>query len=283
MAFARTLGDDAPMTLAVSRTAGSAGALLREWRQRRRMSQLDFALEAEISQKHLSFVETGRAQPSREMVSHLAERLGVPLRERNAIMLAAGYAPIYPERDLDDPALAPARAAVRMILDGHAPYPALAVDRRWNLVEANATVGRLIALVADGDLLKPPVNVLRLSLAPGGLAPHIANLAEWRAHVLARLRREAALSGDRAIAELRAELAALPCDAPAPDHDPAGALGGIAIPFRLRTPAGELALISTITVFGTPLDVTLSELALEMFFPAEPATAAALRALAESR
>jgi transcriptional regulator with XRE-family HTH domain len=276
------------MSLAMTSPSRSAGALIRQWRQRRRLSQLDCALEAEISQKHLSFIESGRSQPSREMVLRLAERLDVPLRERNAIMLAAGFAPVFPERSLDDPALAPARAAVEMILKGHEPYPALAVDRRWTLVSANAAVGRLLGLVADKALLAPPVNVLRLSLAPGGLAPHIVNLAEWRAHVLERLRQQVALSGDHQLAALREALARLPGPearaAHDPEakaaHDPSETLGGLAVPFRLRTPAGTLSLISTTTVFGTPIDVTVSELALETFFPADEATAAALRALA---
>jgi transcriptional regulator with XRE-family HTH domain len=270
------------MSIAASQPARSAGALLRDWRQRRRLSQLDCALEAEISQKHLSFIESGRAAPSRAMVLHLSETLDVPLRERNAILLAAGFAPVFPERSLDDPALAPARSAIEMILKGHEPYPALAVDRRWTLVSANAAVQRLLGLVSDPGLLVPPVNVLRLSLAPGGLAPHIANFGEWRGHVLARLGQQVRISGDHQLAALRDSLARLP-HADADDASGApDALGGIAIPLRLRTPAGALSLISTTTVFGTPVDVTLSELALETFFPADEATAAALRAMARS-
>jgi transcriptional regulator with XRE-family HTH domain len=273
------LGHDGGMSLAMTSPSRAAGTLIRQWRLRRRLSQLACALEAEISQKHLSFIESGRSQPSREMVLHLAERLDVPLRERNTIMLAAGFAPVFPERSLDDPALAPARAAVEMILKGHEPYPALAVDRRWTLVAANSAVRKLLGLVADEALLAPPVNVLRLSLAPGGLAPHIVNLAEWRAHVLERLRQQVAFSGDHQLAALRDALARLPGPSTIAGHDPAETLGGIAVPLRIRTPSGVLSLISATTVFGTPVDVTLSELALETFFPADEATAAALRAM----
>lgn len=268
------------MILSVPRSPSSAGALLRDWRVRRRLSQLECALEAEISQKHLSFIESGRARPSREMVLHLTKRLGVPLRERNAIMLAAGYAPAFPEHDLSDPALAPARAAIAAILKAHEPYPALAFDRRWNLIDANAGVARLLTLVTDMSLLQPPVNVLRLSFAPGGLAPHIVNLDQWRAHILERLRQQIGVTGDPDLAALRDDLARLAGPGGPIDDAPAEAAASIAVPLRLRTPAGELALISTTTIFGTPVDVTLSELALETFFPADDPTAIALRALA---
>jgi transcriptional regulator with XRE-family HTH domain len=271
------------MSIAASPPARSAGALLRDWRQRRRLSQLDCALEAEISQKHLSFIESGRASPSRAMVLHLSEALAVPLRERNAILLAAGFAPVFPERSLDDPALAPARAAIDMILKGHEPYPALAVDRRWMLVSANAAVNALLGLVEDQSLLTPPVNVLKLSLAPGGLAPHIVNFGEWRAHILTRLAQQVRISGDPALAALREALARLPSPHETEGEDSAEPLGGVAISLRLRTPAGVLSLISTTTVFGTPVDVTLSELALETFFPADEATAALLRTLSAGR
>src|SRR6218665_1843330 len=170
--------------------APSFGTLIRDWRQLRRQSQLDLALEAEISQKHLSFIESGRSRPSREMVLLLAEHLGVPLRERNALLLAAGYAPIYPERPLEDPSLDAARSAIDLILKGHEPYPAAAVDRHWTLLAYNNAVTPLLSLVSDAELLKPPVNVLRLSLHPQGLAPFILNLAEWRTHLLARLRQQ---------------------------------------------------------------------------------------------
>ncbi len=251
------------------------GDLLREWRQRRRVSQLDLALDAEISARHLSFVETGRSQPSREMVLRLAERLEVPLRERNQLLVSAGYAPVFPERPLGDPALQAARKAIDLVLAGHEPYPALAVDRHWNLVSANAAVTRLIADVA-APLMKPPVNVLRLSLHPDGLAPRIANLAEWRAHLLARLRQQIEISADPVLAELLSELSAY--KAPASRTPPAvdSEYGGVVVPFRLHTDGGVLSFISTTTVFGTPVDITLSELALESFFPADAATADAL-------
>ncbi len=249
------------------------------------MSQLDFALEAEISQRHLSFIESGRSNPSREMVVRLAEQLEVPLRERNVLLLAAGYAPAYPERSLDDPALAPARRAVELVLSGHEPFPALAVDRRWNLVAANAAVAPLIAYCRDPALLEPPVNVLRLSLHPDGVAHRIANLAEWRDHLLDRLRHQIAVTGDAGLSALHDELAAYPVPAGAaveaahrlPD------LAGVAVPMQISTDQGLLSFISTTTVFGTPVDVTLSELALESFFPADAFTAEALNAMARER
>ncbi len=267
------------MTLATI-PAGSFGDHLRAWRQRRRMSQLDLALDAEISQKHLSFVESGRSAPSRDMVLTLADRLGVPLRERNVLLLAAGYAPVFPERPLSDPAMRAARAAVEMVLKGHEPYPALAVDRRWTMVAANGAVAPLLEGVADRALLEPPVNVLRLSLHPGGLAPAIVNLAEWRAHLLERLRRQIEVTADGHLARLLAELEAMPGGGPR--TEPA-AEAGIAVPLRLATPAGVLSFISTVTVFGTPVDITLSELAVEAFFPADEATAQALAGLRAER
>ncbi|OJY65883.1 MAG: transcriptional regulator [Rhodospirillales bacterium 70-18] len=250
------------------------GSLLRVWRQRRRMSQLDLACEADISTKHLSFLETGRARPSRDMVLHLAERLAVPLRERNVLLHAAGFAPAFAERPLADPGLAAARQAVELVLTGHEPHPALAVDRHWNLLAANRMVAPLLTGV-EAALLAPPVNVLRLSLHPGGLAPRIANLGEWRAHLLDRLRQQIDASADPVLAELLAELRGYP----APPQAEASA-ATIAIPFRLDTQWGRLAFYSTTTVFGSPVDITLSELALESFFPADPATAAALARIA---
>ncbi|HEV7266739.1 MAG TPA: helix-turn-helix transcriptional regulator [Falsiroseomonas sp.] len=261
-------------------SAPLVGALLRGWRQRRRRSQLDLALDAQVSQRHLSFIESGRAAPSREMVLRLAEQLEVPLRERNALLLAAGYAPAFAERPLDDPAMAGARRTVELILSAHMPHPALAVDRHWRLVAANAAIGPLLAGVADQALLAPPVNVLRLSLHPRGLAARIANLGEWRAHVLERLRRQVAASADAALAALLVELAALPAPEPAAPSHPGLAPGGVAVPLLFDGPNGRLALLSTTTVFGTPVEVTLSELAIEAFYPADPETAARLRALA---
>jgi transcriptional regulator with XRE-family HTH domain len=262
--------------------SASLGDHLRAWRRRRRWSQLDLALEAEISQKHLSFVESGRSAPTREMVLRLAERLDVPLRERNAMLLAAGYAPFFAQRSLDDPALQPARQAIDLILKGHEPFPALAIDRHWTLVAANAAVPPLLAGVADPALVRPPVNVLRLSLHPRGLAAQIANLAEWRAHLLERLRHQIELTADPVLMELMRELTAYP----APNGGGGSARGpeprdyaGVAIPFELVTGYGRLSFLSTTTVFGTPIEVTLSELAVEAFFPADAATAEILRSI----
>ena len=261
----------------------AVGDHLREWRQRRRMSQLDLALEAEISTKHMSFLETGRSLPSRDMVLRLAERLDVPLRERNVLLVAAGYAPVFPERPLQDPALHAARRAVDLVLKGHEPYPALAVDRHWTLIAANSAVGRLIG-GADASLLRPPVNVLRLSLHPKGLAPRIANLPEWRAHLLARLRRQIEVSADPVLASLLRELAAYPVPTNTRSgRPPTGReFAGVLVPVQFTTDEGTLSFFSTTTVFGTPLDITLSELALEAFYPADAATADALRRLAVS-
>jgi transcriptional regulator with XRE-family HTH domain len=263
-------------------TVRPVGACLREWRQRRRMSQLDLACEADVSSRHLSFIETGRARPSREMLVHLAEQLQIPLRARNQLFLAAGYAPMFPERPLSDPALQAARAAVELVLAGHEPYPALAVDRHWTLVAANRAVAPLLAEVAP-ELLAPPVNPLRLSLHPAGLAPRIANLAEWREHLLARLRHQIDLCADPVLIDLHEELASYPAPRAAarPGQRAQAEFGGVVVPLRLSSPQGELALFSTTTVFGTPIDITLAELAIEAFFPADAATGAALRALTD--
>jgi transcriptional regulator with XRE-family HTH domain len=251
------------------------GTLLREWRRRRRLSQLDLALEAGVSARHLSFIETGRARPSREMVLRLAERLDVPLRDRNQLLLAAGFAPAYGERGLDAPELEPVRAALGLVLEGHEPYPAVVVDRGWDVVAANRGIELFTAGVA-ADLLEPPVNVLRLALHPEGAAARILNLGEFRAHLLDRLRRHVALTADERLAALHEEVSAYP--APEGDHGAAGG-GDIVVPLRLRAPdgGGELRLFSTIATFGTALDVTVAELAIEAFFPADAHTAAALR------
>jgi transcriptional regulator with XRE-family HTH domain len=249
------------------------GPLLRDWRLRRRLSQLDLALEAGVSARHLSFVETGRSRPSAEMVLHLTEQLSVPLRERNRLLLAAGHAPVFEQRDLDDPEMAPIRQALQQILDGHEPYPAVVVDGAWEMVAANSAVGLLTEGVAPA-LLEPPLNVLRVSLHPDGLAPRIANLAEWRAHLLDRLRRQIALTADPALKTLLAELAGYP----GPEEPERADAPGLAVPLRLRTGAGELTFISTIATFGTAVEVTASELSIESFFPADRATEEALRA-----
>ena len=256
------------------------GALVRQWRQRRRLSQLDLALDAEVSTRHLSYVETGRSLPSREMLLRLAERLDVPLRERNALLLAGGYAPMYRERALADPSMAPARQAVDLILAGHMPHPALAVDRWWNIVAHNAAVAPLLQGIAPG-LLKPPSNALRLSLHPQGLAPRIVNFAAWRGHVLARLHKQVETSADPKLAALMCELREYAHDGGLDSGSPDPDLGGVAVPLQLRVNDGlVLNLLSTTTIFGTPVDVTLSELALETFFPADEATAAFLRSAA---
>jgi len=252
------------------------GELLRSWRQRRRLSQLDLAIEAEVSPRHLSFVETGRSTPSRELLLHLARQLEVPLRERNALLLAAGYAPIYSQRPLDDATMGPVRAALEKILSGHEPYPAVVFDQHFDLVAANAPA---TALLSDGvapELLRPPVNVMRLALHPRGLAPRIGNLAEVGAHLIGRVHRQAMVSGDRAVAALHAELAAYPGLADAPAAPEPAAL--LFVPVRIRRGDGaELRLFSTVATFGTALDVTLAELAIESFFPADEGTAALLR------
>ena len=248
--------------------------MLREWRQRRRMTQLDLALEADVSARHLRFIETGRSAPSADMVKHLAEQLDLPLRERNELLLAAGYAPAYGQRDLDEPEMGPVRDALDRVLAAHEPFPAVVVDRHWGMVAGNSAVPLLTAGVAE-HLLEPPVNVLRVTLHPEGMAPRIANLPEWRAHLLDRLGRQAVVSGDPALAALHEELAALPGggeSAPSPDL----AAGEIAVPLRLHHDGGELAFISTVTTFGTAVDVTVSELAIEAFFPADAATAQVL-------
>lgn len=261
-------------------TAPSVGDFLREWRRRRHMSQLEFALEAEISQRHLSFIESGRSSPSRDMLLHLAERLGIPLRERNPILLAAGFAPAYRERPLGDPALEPARRAIDMVLKGHEPFPALAVDRHWTMVAANNALAPLLAGVSEASLLEPPVNVLRLSLHPDGVAPRIVNLFEWRNHLLDRLRQQIAATADPILRQLLDELSAYP--APPRPSSPPHDYAGIAVPLRIRTEAGVLSFLSTTTVFGTPVDVTLSEIAIEAFFPADADTAAILNSLAQA-
>lgn len=253
-------------------TTATVGPLLRDWRLRRRLSQLDLALEAEVSTRHLSFVETGRSRPSAHMVLHLADRLEVPLRERNQLLLAAGHAPVFEQHELDDREMAPVRDALHLILDGHEPYPAVVVDRAWEMVAGNRAVSLLIAGVAP-DLLEPPVNVLRLSLHPEGVAPRIANLGQWRAHLLERLRRQIALTGDAALQTLLEELAGYPGG-----EEPEEGEQTIAVPLRLATDAGELAFISTVATFGTAVEVTASELSIESFFPADAATAEAMRA-----
>ncbi len=255
------------------------GPLLREWRERRRLTQLQLALESGISARHLSFVETGRSKPGREMLLRVAEQLEIPFRERNQLLLAAGHAPAFPERPLDDPVLAPVREALDQILAAHEPYPAVVFDRAWNLVAANAPMSALTTSVEiEPALLKPPVNVLRIGLHPRGLAPLIVNLAGLRAHLLERLARQIAITGDADLRALMDEVAAYP--APEGENGVAADAGGSEVlgPVKLRAPAGgEWSVFGMFASFDTPFEVTTSELAIELLFPADRATAEALK------
>src|SRR5450631_2040056 len=244
------------------------GDHLRQWRQRRHLSQLDLAGDAEISARHLSFVETGRAAPSRDMVLKLAERLEVPLRERNVLLVAAGFAPAFPQRSLDDPALKSARAAIDLVLGAHEPNPALAVDRHWNLVAAN----RMVMPLLEG------IPKMRLSFHPEGLAARTVNLAEWCAHLLERLHRQCEVTADPELLKLYHELKAYPI----PARSAPLSSDNVAIPFKMRLDGEVLSFFSTTMIFGTPVDITLSELALETFFPADDPTAERMRAIAAS-
>jgi len=249
--------------------------MLRDWREDRRRSQMDLALDVGVSTRHLSFVETGKAKPSPELVLALAEHLDVPLRERNALLLAAGYAPAFEQRPLDEAVMGPVRDALDHLLRGHEPYPALVVDQRWDVLAANRPAQALVALAADPALAAPPVNALRLSLHPDGLAGRIRNLADWSAHVLHRLHRQWLLTGDAAVAALHEELSGYPGvhaggATSAPD-------GMLFVPLVLDALGRELRFCSTVTTFGTPLDVTLAELSVEAFYPADAATRATLQ------
>ena len=252
------------------------GEQLRQWRARRRVSQLELSLLAGVSARHLSFIETGRSRPSSEMILRIAERLDVPLRERNALLLAGGFAPAYPEHALGSPPLGAVTAAMRQVLDGHEPYPALAVDRHWELIDSN-TAASIFLEGAAADLLEPPVNVLRLALHPGGLGPRVVNLGEFRGRMLAGLRRQAEATGDPVLSDLYDELRGYPGGQPVPEAGRAA--GEIVMPMRIRHGPHELAFITTTTVFGRPLDVTVAELAIESFYPADEATAKILRGL----
>lgn len=247
------------------------GSLLRDWRRRRRLSQLDLGIQAGVSARHVSFVETGRSRPSRDMVLHLADELDVPLRERNQLLLAAGFAPSYVGRSLDDPEMRAACAGVDQVLRAYEPYPALVIDRGWNMLASNSGIGALVEGVAP-ELLEPPVNVLRLSLHPDGLSSRIVNLSQWRWHVLGRLAREATVTGSAELAALHRELVDYPGGLA--HHGPDE---GVAVPLRMRVGDAELAFISTVTTFGTAVDLTLAELSIEAFLPADAATAEALR------
>lgn len=260
----------------------TVGERLRDWRQRRGYSQLSLALEAEISQRHLSFVESGRSQPSRDMILRLAEQLRIPLRDRNALLLAGGYAPAFPERALAAPELEAAWAIIDRILSGHNPHPALAVDRHWTLLSANRAVGVLLQGIAP-HLLEGPVNVLRLSLQPEGLAPRILNYKAWRNHILARLSHDIEVSADPFLVTLFDEIRSYPVPPQAlGDTSPSVQAPAIAIPLILTSPEGPLEFLSTTTVFGTAVDVTLSDLVIESFFPANAQTTAAMSRLYEA-
>jgi transcriptional regulator with XRE-family HTH domain len=255
-------------------TGSAFGSLLRDWRQRRRLTQLELALQADVSARHLSFLETGRSRPSREMVLLLAEELDVPLRNRNEMMTAAGFAPAYTQHSLDDAELGEVHRSLRRILDGHEPYPAVLVDGYWNLLAANRAVALLTDLV-DPELLTPPVNVLRASLHPRGLAPYVVDLEEYAAHLVSRLRRQAERAASTGLRALLTELVGYCRNA---GLDPnAQPRDRIVLPLRLRHPDQELTLFSTVAVLGAPLDVTLDEIAIESFFPADDATATYLR------
>jgi len=252
----------------------SVGELLRQWRGQRRLSQLELALQAEVSTRHLSFVETGRAAPSRDLILRLADQLDVPLRERNLLLLRAGFAPVYTETAFDSSRMTVVRAAIRQVLAGHEPYPAAVVDRHWNLIDANASVSLFTEHIAQ-ELLAPPVNVLRLSLHPAGMAPWIVELGAWRAHLLGRLRRQIALTADPDVEALYAELRSYPCDQPDPPVALHGS-GDVVVPLRIRHHDRELAFFSIVASFGTPIDITVAELAIESFYPADAETAAVL-------
>ena len=242
------------------------------------MSQLDLACEAEVSTRHLSFVETGRSTPSREMILRLADQLQIPIRERNVLLVAAGYAPMFPERSLGAPELAQARAALELLLEGHRPYPAFALDRHWNIVASNGSLPQLFDGV-DASLIAPQVNAIRISLHPQGLAPRIVNLAEWRAHLIARLRRQIDLTADPALIALLNEVRSYPAPR-LPSGVQHASPAEMVIPFRVRIGEAVASFFSTTMVFGTSVEVTLSELALESFFPADPETTALVRRLA---
>lgn len=263
------------------KTSPSVGEFLRQWRQRRHLSQLELASEAEVSSRHISFVETGRSLPSREMLLHLSAILDIPLRERNLLLLAGGYAPVFRESPFYDPSLQLARQAIELVLAGQEPYPALAFDRHWTLVKANKATMRLLCGV-EAELLQAPVNVLRLALHPAGLAPRIVNLREWRAYALKRLRHQIAITGDPVLAQLLSEFSGYP--ETNGSHSIAAATDvqytGVVVRFQLFVEGTTLSFFSTSTVFGTPVDITLSELAIESYFPANQQTADALWNLA---
>ena len=255
-----------------------AGPLLRAWRERRRMSQLELALRADSSARHISFVETGRSRPSEEMLLRLAEHLDVPVRERNALLLAAGYAPHYPQTPLDDPALDALRAGLDRLIQGYEPYPALVMDARYDVVAANRGITMLLGGVPE-SLLTAPLNAMRLTLHPQGLAPRIRNLREWRGHLLAQMERQIALYRSNPLRELYEEVAAYPVAESASAYEPAESVPYFALPMQIEHEGRILSFISSVSTFNTPMDVTVAELAVETFLPADPATAKYLHSM----
>jgi transcriptional regulator with XRE-family HTH domain len=270
--------------MATAQAQPEVGSLLRQWRERRRLTQLELALDAGISARHLSFVETGRSKPGREMLLRVLEQLKVPFREQNRLLLAAGHAPAFPERSLEHPDLAPVRDALDVILSGHEPYPAVAVDRVWNLVAANSAMFALTESVdIDPALLEPPVNIMRVGLHPRGLGPVFVNLGDWHSHWLKRLERQLAATGDEQLAALIDEIAGYPV--PEPEHDVASEIAGSEMlgPVKVRAADGELSFFGMFASFDTPFEVTTAELAIELLFPADAATAKALESFASER
>ena len=256
----------------------AVGTLVREWRGRRHRSQLDLAIEVGVSARHLSFVETGRAKPSPELVIALAEGLDVPLRERNTMLLAAGYAPRYGETSLDDPSMTMMHAAIQRLLDAHDPYPGLVIDRHWNVVLTNRAAVALVASLPP-ELLGPPINVYRVCLHPNGLAAHTRNFPAWASYLLHQLRRSVVLTNDSALVELQTEVNGYPnvIELDRSQRDAAWDEPPLLVPVVLELGGSKLSLFTTLTTFGTPRDITLDELAVELFFPADPETEALLR------
>ncbi|CQR60703.1 helix-turn-helix domain-containing protein [Streptomyces leeuwenhoekii] len=269
-----TTGTAAPQAAPAGK---GAGPLLRAWRERRRISQLELALRADSSARHISFIETGRSRPSEEMVLRLAEHLDVPVRERNALLLAAGYAPRFPETPLDDPALDALRTGMERLITGYEPYPALVVDAVYNVLAANRGIMMLMEGVPE-ELLQPPLNVMRLTLHPRGLAPRIRNLREWRGHLLAQMERQIALHRSEPLRALYEEVAAYPVPEAAPGEEPAEPVPYFALPLQVEHAGRTLSFISSISTFNTPMDVTVAELAIETLLPADPATVKYLQA-----
>ncbi|MFE9772100.1 helix-turn-helix domain-containing protein [Streptomyces sp. NPDC005931] len=268
------------VTTGSTSTTGGVGKLLRAWREQRRVSQLELALRADSSARHISFVETGRSRPSEEMVLRLAEHLDIPVRERNALLLAAGYAPRFPETPLDDPALGALREGIERLIGGYEPYPALVVDAMYDVVAANRGVTMLLEGVPE-SLLEPPLNAMRLTLHPQGLAPRIRNLREWRGHLLAQMERQIALHRSAPLRALYEEVAAYPVPETdgGPGEEPAEPVPYFALPLRIEHEGRMLSFVSSISTFNTPMDVTVAELAIETLLPADPATAKYLHSL----